>query len=781
MSKQFSVIIFFIISLSWQNISFAQVKQNPKITNINCVNDGKYAIIYYDLENTNPKDQYFVTLEICHQNGTPLKTKSWNGNIGVVNGGLQKKAYWDYKADSIAIKKEIIIKVKATPVPNIPLSTHLLKSAVFPGWGDQKLRDNKLFFGLGVLAYGCLASSIGMSYASYNTYAEYTSTTNLGNVNTLFNKSVSQKNMSYAFFGAAVAIWAVDLAGIIIKTNKLKKHAIKSEKNFYYQQVEEQAILANSNPLFLNTYEAVKPPRLELQELTQKFVDADGNNCLNYKETAKFKFGIKNLGEGEAVNLLAKIEALSNTNGIAFPKEIALGKLSASEEKIFEIPFEGYENIATAEASFRVTIKEANMNDMKPFQFSFQTHAFIPPDVVIADHQFSMDKSGKAELGKEITLKVIIQNIGQGTAKNIKAVFKIPPLVDEKLRLDFDKPELQPNERWEITFPFSAKYTYKEPTIPISIKLSESYGKYAKSVNPIELEINQNLAETKFEVKSDMKKTDIDVASFTSEVDKNIPENSEKNPNRFALIIGNEDYSSFQSGVNQESNVEFAMNDAKTFKEYCIKTLGVPAKNVTLLTNATVGKMNQEIEILSRLINTTDGKAEVFFYYAGHGFPDETTKDAYLMPVDVSGANVNNGIKLSDLYDKLSTNPAKSITIFLDACFSGAGRNKSLAELRGVKIKAKSGVLKGNMIVFTSSSGNESSAPYKDKFHGLFTFYLLKKIQETKGNMNYKELSDYLTKTIKQESLLINKKEQNPSTIVSPDLNKDWENWNLKP
>ena len=781
MLRYFSIVFILLIHLSFTGTGFAQVlKSNPKITNINCVNDGKYAMIYYDLENTNPSDEYYTSIEITHQNGAKINAKTFTGDIKVVKGGLQKKAYWDYKADSIAIKKDILIKIKSTPVPKIPLTKHLAKSVIYPGWGDYKLRDNKLFFGLGVIAYGCLASSVSLNYASYNTYNSYKTTTNLAEVNTLFNKSVSQKKLSYAFLGAAIALWAADLTGIIIKSHKLKNKTTPIENNFYYKQVEQESIFASSDPLFLNTYEAVKAPRLELQELTQKFEDTDENKCLNYKEKAKYKFGIKNLGEGVAINLVAKIEALTNTSGVVFPKEIALGKLNPNEEGRFEIPFEGEENIGTGEAEFRVTVKEANLNDMKPFRIAFQTHAFIAPDVVIADHQFTMEKAGKAELGKVITLKLIVQNIGQGTARNIKAVFEIPPLVDYSNKLDFDKEELQPNERWEISFPFSAKFTYKELVIPVTVRLSESYGKYAKTPNKFELEINQSL-ETKFEVQADIKKTNIEKASFTSEVDKNIPESKSKNQNRFALIIGNEDYSSFQSGIDKESNVEFAINDAKIFKEYCVKTLGVPERNTTLLTNATVGKMNQEIEILSRLINTTDGKAEVFFYYAGHGFPDENTKDAYIMPVDVSGANVSNGIKLSELYQKLSTYPAAKITIFLDACFSGAGRNKSLAELRGVKIKPKSEVLKGNMLVFTSSSGNESSAPYKDKFHGLFTYFLLKKLQETNGDINYKELSEYLTKTIKQESLLINKKEQNPIILISPDLKNDWENWNLKP
>ena len=45
-----------------------------------------------------------------------------------------------------------------------------------------------------------------------------------------------------------------------------------------------------------------------------------------------------------------------------------------------------------------------------------------------------------------------------------------------------------------------------------------------------------------------------------------------KNKKTFALIIGNEDYSSFQMDLNTDMNVEFASTDAKTFKKYLTNT-----------------------------------------------------------------------------------------------------------------------------------------------------------------------------------------------------------------
>lgn len=265
-----------------------------------------------------------------------------------------------------------------------------------------------------------------------------------------------------------------------------------------------------------------------------------------------------------------------------------------------------------------------------------------------------------------------------------------------------------------------------------------------------------------------------------SDVDKNIPETNNTNQYRFALIIGNEDYSSQQMDLSSEVNVEFARNDASAFKDYCTKTLGVPEKNVIFLTDATSGKMNQGISKINLLIKNAQGEAEVLFYYAGHGMPDEITKEPYIIPVDVSGKNLSSAIKLKDIYIKLTEFPSKRITVFLDACFSGGGRNQGLVAARGIKIKPKESDLSGKLIVFSASSEDQSSLAYKDKEHGLFSYFLLKKLQATKGDISYKQLSEYLEKEVGLNSVLLNDKEQNAKTSVSPAAQNDWTKWNLK-
>ena len=214
-----------------------------------------------------------------------------------------------------------------------------------------------------------------------------------------------------------------------------------------------------------------------------------------------------------------------------------------------------------------------------------------------------------------------------------------------------------------------------------------------------------------------------------SDVDVNIPAGKSSNPHSYALIFGNQDYSRYQLDLTNEVNVDFAVNDATTFKNYCTTTFGIPESNIKFYANATSGQMNQAIIWMNKIIQKEAGQAEVMVYYAGHGLPDEQTHESYIIPVDVSGSNLQSAIKLQTLYVKLTEFPSKRITVFMDACFSGGSRGQSLVATRGVKVKPKEGALTGNIVVFTSSSGEQSSLPYKDKQHGIFTYYLLKKIQ----------------------------------------------------
>jgi uncharacterized caspase-like protein len=206
--------------------------------------------------------------------------------------------------------------------------------------------------------------------------------------------------------------------------------------------------------------------------------------------------------------------------------------------------------------------------------------------------------------------------------------------------------------------------------------------------------------------------------------------------------------------------------------------LGIPEDNIKYIEDATLNVIRRQLNWLTQVMEAHEGDAHVIVYYAGHGIPDESSKSAYLLPVDGYGTDVSTGYSLDKLCTELGSKPAKSVIVLLDACFSGANRDgKMLASARGVAIKAKQESPQGNIVVFSAAQGDQTAYPYKEKGHGLFTYYILKKLKETRGKISLGELTEYVTTEVKKRSIIVNSKLQTPTASSSA---KNWKNWKMR-
>lgn len=256
-------------------------------------------------------------------------------------------------------------------------------------------------------------------------------------------------------------------------------------------------------------------------------------------------------------------------------------------------------------------------------------------------------------------------------------------------------------------------------------------------------------------------------------IDKNIPQTASLQSNTFVIAIGNENY-------KLVPKVAFANNDMNIFAQYCQKTLGIPMQNIRKYKDATFGSMLSALNDIKEIADAYNGDMNVIFYYAGHGIPNEKDQTAYLLPTDADGKSTEVCFPLARLYKELGELNAKSVIVFMDACFSGAQRgNGMLASARGVAIKAKEQKPMGKLVVLTAASGEETAYPYNEKGHGLFTYFLLKKLNETKGECSLGELADYITTNVKRQSIVINRKPQTPAIIFSDSVKDEWMNYKL--
>lgn len=358
------------------------------------------------------------------------------------------------------------------------------------------------------------------------------------------------------------------------------------------------------------------------------------------------------------------------------------------------------------------------------------------------------------------------------TVGNRKDSQKAIECLDKAIELQNNNKDVQKNFLLHI-YNFKGKIYLEEK----DFAKAEEMGKLILSINPqYENEDDNQLMvymQTGKVEADNVNLAQVKRAKPSSDVDVAIPKMPIRNSNTFAVIIANENY-------EEETQVEYALNDGEIFKAYCQDVLGLPETNIHYRENATLNNILAELDWMKQISSAFGSEAKFIFYYAGHGVPDEATGDSYLLPVDGRGNMLATGYSLKKLYDTLGGLTAKDITVFMDACFSGAVRDGGMmASARGVAIKAKQAAPKGNMIVLSAAQGDETAYPYKEKGHGLFTYHLLKKLQETKGNVTMGELADYITSEVKKRSIVVNGKLQTPVVTFSNSA-MDWRNWKLK-
>ena len=259
----------------------------------------------------------------------------------------------------------------------------------------------------------------------------------------------------------------------------------------------------------------------------------------------------------------------------------------------------------------------------------------------------------------------------------------------------------------------------------------------------------------------------------TSDIDMNIPRGSTSRENTFCLIVANEKY------ANQDTpNVKYAAQDGKTFEEYCLRTLGLPRENIRFAVNAKYLEMKEMLKWFGEVADAYGKDANFIVYYAGHGVPDEKG-NCTLIPADVSINDVNNGYSLKEIYTSLGKLPLNSALVLIDACFSGNDR-QNVAALdeahRGIAPVVKQEAVTGNVVVLTAASGTETALAYEEQAHGLFSYFIMKKLQDTKGEVSYGELYDYVKKNVMRKSIVAKGKKQTPCVTVSPKMLNSWKN-----
>ena len=237
-------------------------------------------------------------------------------------------------------------------------------------------------------------------------------------------------------------------------------------------------------------------------------------------------------------------------------------------------------------------------------------------------------------------------------------------------------------------------------------------------------------------------------------------------PYGVAAIIGNRTYARTQNGDRRGRvipTVEFAHRDADAFKRYVLDVLGFNPDNVVDLRDATQAQMEATFGNershqgkLWRFLHPRHG-SDVVVFYSGHGVPGLKDKRGYLLPSDADPDNAEiNGYPIDLLYENLGKlEAAKSVRVYLDACFSGdSDRGMLVRAASPVFVQAALPEAAGDKLtVLAAASGGEVASWDEEAKHGLFTHHLLDALYgkgdtDGDGSVTAREAKVYLDDTM---------------------------------
>lgn len=240
--------------------------------------------------------------------------------------------------------------------------------------------------------------------------------------------------------------------------------------------------------------------------------------------------------------------------------------------------------------------------------------------------------------------------------------------------------------------------------------------------------------------------------------------------NDLAIVVGIEKY---QNVLNSE----FSGHDANLVRAY-FKALGFKQRNIELIADEKATRSGIEKAVEAWLPNKVKKDSNVYVYYSGHGAPEPTTGEAYIVPYDGDPNYLSiTGYPLKRLYDNLGKLQAQKVVVLIDSCFSGSGGRSVLAKgARPLVVLPGTTVLPSNMVVLTATQGSQISTSSPEKEHGVFTYYFLKALKDGKKDLS--EIYEYIKPLIEDEAKSLNVS-QSPS--ITPESAKIKGKFNLRP
>ena len=527
-----------------------------------------------------------------------------------------------------------------------------------------------------------------------------------------------------------------------------------------------------------NIRKKVEPPILALVPGSLRFIDEDGNEAIDALETCAIAFSVSNDGLGDGLGLRALTTFSGSTAGITVASVNDLPVAKLGHETAFEVPLTATRFTTDGTLEVMIEVDEPNGFGLDPITVTLETRSFRAPEVEVVD--FKLRGEGQLKRKAPFAIELLVQNVGQGPASDVTAQFTVPQDVfllsgNEASNLG----TMQPGESASLVFDCIINNNFEGEEVPFDLQLDEQLGSYGSGWRH-SFRFDDAMSSDRLVVTAAERKTvSVERGSLSSDVDRDIPNWGAAVSHRYAVVIGNEDYASRSASLNPEVNVDFAVNDAQVMAAYLKSVFGVPEKNLRVITNATAGEMQREINWLENVARAEGGSAEIYFYYSGHGLPFGADNTPYLIPVDVDGQQPQLGVSLPNLYAQLTKHPVARAQVFLDACFSGGARNEELVAMKGIRVVPKDDAIPQNLLVWASSSGTQASGVFREQMHGHFTYQLLKALQTADEQAR---LGDLFGQIKRQVDITTAREgfQQTPQALAAPTHAQTWPTWTIR-
>lgn len=548
------------------------------------------------------------------------------------------------------------------------------------------------------------------------------------------------------------------------------------------------------------------------------FVDSNNNKILEALESGNIMITLHNKG-GKADDVSVELSPVKTMPGLHFERWAEKQSLSipTGGDILLDFPVSAGIDIPTDSLQFNIRVSEPLGYDVDAqlilSTLEYPKSKMSLQGVAILDsgkglRSLNTGPDGKMQKGEVVRAVLTLQNIGEGLAEDVKyTIESADPNVLLMTEAGIAKSITGKLERFligevkEFSFRLSANNNYQHKTqwlpIYLSVKETAGFGDIVYENVPIPLDAvpsQPKIVDIKGEKEKLLSQQQTRVYSSSNRISsqskvKNIdmaPSGEPLFSNAVAIVIGAE------KNMYGAAPAPYAARDAQVISRYFKTSMGV--KDIQLMVDEQVtgtalsDLFDPRFGYLAQVVEP--GKTDVFVYYSGHGLPfasENGIQDIYLFPFDARREVVQDrGYSLNKLYADLNELNAKSVTVILDACFSGSSRrtatleSENISREKGVRIalpqlSSKPWDTNPNFRVFSSSAGDQTSLGYDAAQAGLFTYYLALGLQgeadtNDDGVIFFEELVQFVTEKVSLEAIKIRGGIQTPQFFGKGDF-----------